>query len=286
MDDGTKASGALDGRSASLIALIVAALCGAGAVLLGAWLLARAPDLPTQWRLGADGQVELVDSSHPELRPHRAKGLTGAQGAGVEMLGVDALVLHRSPRWIVDDSTRTRHAELHDAVHGLLGQPSLGLVFADGAQVTVPVQARGLAGLGAIFWLLSGFGLLLYGAVVVMLLSQRTSGSVLFALMSLCQLGNLALTAVESAHGFGLPSLLRTWDLQARLVDIPLEKSGWLNLVANAVQTGGQRRSVGEIGVAVGAGDARLNAQRRTVAYDAEARRAVVMAPRDARGRP
>ena len=217
MDDGTKASGALDGRSASLIALIVAALCGAGAVLLGAWLLARAPDLPTQWRLGADGQVELVDSSHPELRPHRAKGLTGAQGAGVEMLGVDALVLHRSPRWIVDDSTRTRHAELHDAVHGLFGQPSLGLVFADGAQVTVPVQARGLAGLGAIFWLLSGFGLLLYGAVVVMLLSQRTSGSVLFALMSLCQLGNLALTAVESAHGFGLPSLLRTWDLQARL---------------------------------------------------------------------
>ena len=217
MDDGSEASGTPEPRAASRFALTVATLCGAAVVLIGAWLLSAAPDLPSRWRVGQDGRVEIAASVDPSLREHRSKELKVVQGTDAQVLGVDALLLHRSSRWIVDDAARERHAELQGAAYRLLAQPAVGLVFADGTAATAPVQARGLSGLGVIFWLLSGFGLLLYLAVVVVLLAQRTTGNLLFAVMSLCQLGNLALTAVESAHGFGLPSLLHTWDLPARM---------------------------------------------------------------------
>ena len=200
-----------------LLALGLAALCGAAAIVAGAWLLGSQPHLSAQWQSGVRGEVELAAADTQALAAHRGRALVGLRRADGEVAGVDGLLLHRSPRWLVDDAARARHGEQHAAAHGALAQPHVALVFADGSELAAPVQPRGIGGLGAPFWLLSGFGLVFYLAVVVMLLTRWSMGNLLFALMSSCQLGNLALSAAESAHGFGLPPLLLAWDLPARL---------------------------------------------------------------------
>src|SRR5437763_6061272 len=54
----------------------------------------------------------------------------------------------------------------------------------------------------------------------------------------------------------------------------------------DAVQPGGEQGGEGEVRVRVRAGDARLRAQRRSLADDAEAAGAVVVSPRERRRRP
>ncbi|HRI17665.1 MAG TPA: ATP-binding protein, partial [Burkholderiaceae bacterium] len=124
---------------------------------------------------------------------------------------------HRSPRWLVEDATRGRHAELHRSARAAHAQPNVTLLFGDGSELALPVQPRGIAALGGVYWLLNGIGLLLYLAVVFALLTRRSTVNVLFAIASLCQLGNLALSAVESTQGLGLHPLLSQWDLPARM---------------------------------------------------------------------
>src|SRR5581483_9546113 len=56
-------------------------------------------------------------------------------------------------------------------------------------------------------------------------------------------------------------------------VCVSLERRPELQLVLDAVQPGGEQRGEGEVGVRVRAGDARLRAQSRSLADDAEAAR-------------
>ena len=69
-------------------------------------------------------------------------------------------------------------------------------------------------------------------------------------------------------------------------VDIADEALGRLDLVGDAVQPRGEGGGEREIRIGVGAGDAALDAQARAFAHHAEAGRAVVVAPREARRRP
>src|SRR5207237_4911397 len=69
-------------------------------------------------------------------------------------------------------------------------------------------------------------------------------------------------------------------------VRIPLEWRPELQLVLDAVQPGGEQGGEGEVRVRIRAGNARLRAQRRSLADDAEAARAVVVSPRERRRRP
>ena len=48
------------------------------------------------------------------------------------------------------------------------------------------------------FWLLCGLALLLYLVAMVVLLAKPNGRNLLYALMSLCQAGNLVFIAIES----------------------------------------------------------------------------------------
>src|SRR5947209_8800484 len=74
--------------------------------------------------------------------------------------------------------------------------------------------------------------------------------------------------------------------LRIRGVRVSLERGPELELVLDPVQPGGEQRRERKIRVRVGAGDARLRAQRRSLADDAEAARAIVVSPRERRRRP
>jgi signal transduction histidine kinase len=206
-----------DSAAARRSALILAALCGITVIVVGAWLLALQPHLQAHWQSGARGEVQLVSANDEALAAHRAQALAGLRDSDEHVVALDSLVLHRSPRWLVDDADRVRHAELHAAAAAALAQPTAGLAFADGSTAEVPMTMRGFAGLGTAFWLLSAFGLLLYLAAVTMLLARWSVPNLLFALMSLCQAGNLALTAVGSAYGLALPRALQVWDMPLRV---------------------------------------------------------------------
>ena len=84
----------------------------------------------------------------------------------------------------------------------------------------------------------------------------------------------------------GVAQIVRHARQRLRLVDIACKNCRWLSLVADAVQPGSERGGVGEIRIAVGSRNARLNAQGGAMTHHAKARGAVVVAPRDARGRP
>src|SRR5262245_38046586 len=70
------------------------------------------------------------------------------------------------------------------------------------------------------------------------------------------------------------------------LVRVALERRLELEALLDAVQARGEQRGEREVRVRVGAGDASLRAQRVAVPDDAEAARAVVVAPRECRRRP
>src|SRR6478752_4372019 len=69
-------------------------------------------------------------------------------------------------------------------------------------------------------------------------------------------------------------------------VDVADEALRRLDPVGDAVQARGERGREREVGIAVGARDAALDAQARAVADDAEARGAVVVAPGKPSWRP
>src|SRR5258708_36614332 len=62
----------------------------------------------------------------------------------------------------------------------------------------------------------------------------------------------------------------------AGLIEIALEGGGWLDLVLDAVESGGQRGSEREARIGGGAGHASLDAQRGPVSHDGETGREVV----------
>ena len=197
--------------------LFAAALVGLALVLAGAWWVAAQRQLPAQWQAGADREVELVAAGHPLLEPHRTKALLSLERAdGGPSWTADTLVLHRSPRWLADDATRTRHAALHRQAAAVLQAREVRLVFEDGTAIVLAPAPRDLGTLGAPFWGLSALALALYLAAVAMLLAQPSVRNGLFALMSLCQAGNLALIGAESSFVLGLPAWLLEHDFALR----------------------------------------------------------------------
>ncbi len=194
-----------------------AAVLGCAGVFVGATWLADQRDLPARWQSGAHGQIELAGSASRELSPHQAKTLVGLVGADSNVVVLDSLALLHSPRWLVDDATRERHRQMHAQASEALARPAVSLRLGDGSTVTVPTERRGLGGLGPVFWLLTGFAFLVYLAAMLVLLTHLSKRNVLFAAMSLCQVGNLTIIAVESTYGLGLPRLLWAWDLPVRM---------------------------------------------------------------------
>ncbi|MBU6258782.1 MAG: histidine kinase [Burkholderiales bacterium] len=185
--------------------LILATLAACVGLFFLARGLAAAPQIPATWDAGPGGKLLLHSSPLPTLDLQRGRALASIAGPGGAALPVDARLLQHALRWQVDDAARRAEAAqrrgLARRLEAARDGSTLALNFADGGRVDVAVQPRGYAGLGWIFWPLSGTALLLYLFGCVLLLSRPQRRNLLFVTMSLCQAANLLLIAIETLPG-------------------------------------------------------------------------------------
>ena len=214
---GTAANTAASWQGWRLLLLLVLALLGC----LGIFALVRGiialPHIDASWRADAQGGIELVASRDPALRPHLGHVLKGVQGGDTAVALNDALALQRSPRWVTDDAKRARQQGLHEQLGLAISQPEVSLSFADGSKATLQPSPRGLGGLPILFWPLAAFALALYLAAMLMPIAQPIGRNVVYAVMALCQAGNLLFIAVESTLEFGLPAPFARLDMPVRM---------------------------------------------------------------------
>ena len=203
--------------------LVIAALLGCLALFAVARQLAALPGFAADWMIGSQGQLVLQGSGRPELNALSGQILLGlrAVNASNDPVGaevaVDALAVHRAPRWQVDDATRQRQQAQRQVVARLLAAGPVELRFESGARLTLRPAPRGYVGLGLLFWPLAGLGLLVYLFGVVLLLARPQSASLLFVSVTLCQAANLWLVAMESSPGLGGYADLPTSSLALRV---------------------------------------------------------------------
>lgn len=193
-------------------ALVVLAVLGCLAVFGLARWLAGTPQLGGHWAAGPGATLVLQQPAGPAMTVV-AIGLP--QQAP---LAVDALLLHRWPRWQVDDGLRQRQLQQHAGLAQMLaaGPGTLVLHTAEGTRLEVASAPRGYRGLGWMFWPFAALALLLYLFAAVLVLSRPQPRNVLFVVMALCQAGNLVFIALESAPGLGLPAGPLLSDLPVR----------------------------------------------------------------------
>lgn len=197
--------------------LLAAASLGLAGLILVVHALAQEPTVSARWQWGAHGQIQLQSSNLAVLGPHQGKGLEALVDADSTEQTLDPSVADRSERWLIDDAARARHRTAQERLAHLMAQPSLTLKFADGSRVEVPLQKRGFAGFDATFWLLCGLALLLYVAALVVVIAQPTALGLLYAVASLCQIGNLLFIAIESVPSLAILRPLPAWGASARM---------------------------------------------------------------------
>ncbi|MCY7316633.1 MAG: histidine kinase [Rubrivivax sp.] len=194
--------------------------------------LAGTPQIDAQWAGDARGGLQLLSSRELALQgllgqsllaigsasnTSSASNMPDAQQARQDPQTVDALLLHRSPRWQASEAARVHQIQQHEWLAGRLASGEVTLHFANGRELTVPARKRGYAGLGWLLWPLIGLSLLLALFAGVVLLARLQMRNALFAVMSLCQAGNLLFIALESTRGLGLPLGVAPIDLDLRL---------------------------------------------------------------------
>ncbi|MFT3665601.1 sensor histidine kinase [Piscinibacter sp.] len=200
-----------------LRALAVFALIGCLGLFLLARELAMQPRVDASWRASAENRVQLVRSSDPDLEPLVGQVLVAVQAEGRSVALDDALTLRTSARWVVDDDARARHHRLHAALDGLLTQPAVQFVFAGGRSAYVQTAPRGFGGLPVVYWLLGALALAVYLVGMIVLLAKPNGRNLLYALITLCQAGNLLFIAIESTADLALPLLVARLDLPLRV---------------------------------------------------------------------
>jgi signal transduction histidine kinase len=180
------------------------------------WLSAT-PFIDAQWTARSDGALLLQGSALPELQGLQGRRLLALGDGHSPPRPVDALLLHRSPRWQVDDAARVRQTAQQEWLSQCLDNGLVELVLQDSPPVRLQAQPRGFGGLGLMLWPLVGLILLLLLFAAVVVLARPQLRSALFALMALCQAGNLAFIAMETMRGLGLPAGAASADLPVRL---------------------------------------------------------------------
>jgi len=197
--------------------LVVAALAGCLGVLLLARWMAGTPQVAAEWVTTATGQLQLAASSDPGLNFHVGKVLASVGSSQQRAISPDVLAITPSARWIIDDLDRVRQQAMHAQLDSLLAQQTVRLTFADGMVADVQPVARGIASLGALFWLLAGLGLVVYMVGMIVVLASPSVRTLLYAAMCSSQAGNLIFLAVESTVALGLPEPLSRLDFPCRL---------------------------------------------------------------------
>jgi signal transduction histidine kinase len=198
-------------------ALVLVALLGCMGVFALARWLAHTPQIDARWAADAQGRLVLQDSPLPALRAHQGQVVLALAAKGEPGHAVDALLLHHSPRWQVDDLARTRQVSQQQAVALALATGQVDLHLDDGSVVGVPTAAQGYARIGLWFWPLTGVALLLVLFAGVVVLARPQLRNALYMVMALCQSANLLCMALETAPGLALPAAAIGLSLGLRL---------------------------------------------------------------------
>lgn len=201
------------GWTAWRLRTLAACLTFACLALLGLILnMGAAPHVDARWRAVASGRLELVASTDPALQPFVGRTLQRLNGTDV-----DARALQRSARWLVHDADRARHLALHERLAQVISGPQASLEFVDGTRIVVQPTARGMTRLPPMFWLLTSFGLGLYGVAMFVLWSRPSLRTLAYAVMACCQVGNLIFIAIETTLDFGFQSPFARFDMPMRV---------------------------------------------------------------------
>ncbi|HET7525564.1 MAG TPA: hypothetical protein VFK10_06440, partial [Burkholderiaceae bacterium] len=199
-------------------ALVVLALLGCVGLFTLLRMLSGSPHLDTGWRTNANGQMVLDSAGDPALRAHIGETLVGVQLADGRLLPPDVLLARRSPRWVIDDVQRNDQLANAAAFSSALREGDLRLKLAESpAAVPVRTVARGYAGLGAVFWLMTALALVFYLTGAVVVLVQPDERNLLFGLTALAQTTHLLLIGLDTLPGFDFPAQLVPLDLWLRV---------------------------------------------------------------------
>jgi signal transduction histidine kinase len=212
--------------------LVVLTLLGCVGVFALTSVVAAMRHVDAMWRVNAQGQIELADSTEPALKAHRGHVLVGISGADDPAVSpVDALALKRSARWIIDDAMRQHQRALHAGLAAAFAQPFVKFHFADGVVVSVEPQPHSLVGLPLVYWFLLGVALALYVLAVIVLLSRPSARNLAYLVMAWCQAGNLVFIAVESTLELGLPDQFLALDMPVRMAFDLITAAAMVNAV-------------------------------------------------------
>ena len=188
--------------------LLLAAVLGSLSIFLLARALANEAHLAADWRALSGGRLQLSGSPQPELKPHIDKDLLAIAGPDGVFVEFDVLDMTHSSRWMADLDMRRHLDQSRLVASRALDAGQVTLAFSDGARVTVPTTPRGYVSLGATFWLLSAFGLVLYLVGWIVPLVQSNPRNLLYALMAMSQAAQLLVSAVASVPALALPAPL------------------------------------------------------------------------------
>ncbi|MEY3251238.1 MAG: hypothetical protein RL227_211, partial [Pseudomonadota bacterium] len=168
-------------------------------------LLASAPMLDLAVMADAQGRLVVGASHLPELQPLVGQTLRAVSTPGGARVAVDSALLHRVPRWQVDEAARARSRTQQQGLSQALASGAVALHAGEGPPTVVPARTRGLAGLGLITWplVLGALLLPLFGCVVLLARPSLRSGLLLLACVT--QALGLGWLAAVSLPGLGLP---------------------------------------------------------------------------------
>ncbi|GAA0748670.1 histidine kinase [Ideonella azotifigens] len=189
-------------------ALLLAAVIGCLTVFMLARAMANNPHIAAEWRTTASGHLELADTPLLSLKPFVGRELDAVVSPDGEVLPFGVLTISHSARWITDDAVRRDLVKVRLATAQSLEAGQVTLRFRDGAQVELKPRPRGYGSLGAMFWLMSAFAMVLFLVGWIVPLVQPQLRNLLYAVMAHAQAAQLLLAAVASVPALALPSLM------------------------------------------------------------------------------
>ncbi|HEY6510593.1 MAG TPA: histidine kinase, partial [Burkholderiaceae bacterium] len=199
-------------------ALVVLALLGCVGLFTLLRTLSGSPHIDAGWRFNANSQMVLDSAGDAALRAHVGETLMGVQLADGRFLPPEVLLARRSPRWVIDDVQRSQQLANGAAFAAALREGTVRLKFAETAVVVeARTAARGYAGLGSVFWLMTALALVFYLTGAVVVLVQPDERNLLFGLTALAQTTHLLLIGLDTLPGFDFPARLAQMDLWLRV---------------------------------------------------------------------
>jgi signal transduction histidine kinase len=167
--------------------------------------LMAVPYVDAAWRATAQGAVQLASSPLPQLQALKGATLQTINGGRGQSLAVNDLSLLRSPRWSVDAPERQRAVESQVRLAEMWRSSAVRLQFDEGREAIVEPGPRGIAGLGALFWLTCAAALALYMVGVLVLVAQPRPRNLVYLVMCFSQAANLLAIGIECMPGLGWP---------------------------------------------------------------------------------